>query len=465
MSRPHYDKNCSAALLGSSLGLANPRMSGRSTVHLANRIRALAWLVVSLLVLVSAAFPAQAADFNVRDYGAIGDGKTLDTAALNKAIAQCAAAGGGKVLVPAGNYLTGTVRLKSNIVLFLDAGAELVGTSDLSQYDSFAPPKGNPLAKIPNWHRALVLGDGVENVTIAGGGIINGSNVSDPHGEEGVRGPHAVLFGNCNHVAIRDISIRDAGNYGILLELSSHADLRSLKITGGYDGIDLRGWKETPCRDVTIADCQFFTGDDCIAGWYWDDTLIDHCTLNSSCNGIRLIGPAKHLIIHDCLCFGPGRFPWRTSGILRHTSMGAGLCIQPSAWGSTPGTVDDVHISNIVMHDVGTPLHLAAAVPSTIGRITIDRLTATGIYRAAASVESWANEPIARVELRDSTLQFVGGFGPLVADPLETAASLVASDSTTARPPGLNFRPLPAWAFFGRHVKSLSLSNVRSRLR
>src|SRR5215216_5748625 len=71
--------------------------------------------------------------FNVRDHGAAGDGKTHDTAALNKAVEACAAAGGGQVLFPAGKYLTGTVHLKSNVTLLLDAGAEIVGTPDLDQ--------------------------------------------------------------------------------------------------------------------------------------------------------------------------------------------------------------------------------------------------------------------------------------------------------------------------------------------
>src|SRR3954465_10087702 len=80
--------------------------------------------------------------YNVRNYGARGDGSTLDTQALNKAIDVSSSAGGGLVLVPAGKYLTGTVHLKSNVTFQLDAGAELVGTTDLNQHESFTPPDG-----------------------------------------------------------------------------------------------------------------------------------------------------------------------------------------------------------------------------------------------------------------------------------------------------------------------------------
>src|SRR6266567_503515 len=122
-----------------------------------------------LMVLVIAALwplqllAADASTFNVRDYGAKGDGATLDTAALNKAIEACATAGGGQVLVPPGKYLTGTVHLKSDVTLMLEAGATILGTPDLDQYQNFAPPRGTPLAANTRWHRALILGVGVNN--------------------------------------------------------------------------------------------------------------------------------------------------------------------------------------------------------------------------------------------------------------------------------------------------------------
>lgn len=386
--------------------------------------------------------------FNVRDQGAMGDGKSLDTQAINKSIDACSASGGGQVLIPAGKYLTGTIHLKSNVTMYLDAGAEIVGTSDLDQYQNFTPPGGTPLADNARWHRALILGQGVENVTITGRGVINGNKVFDPHGEEKMRGPHAILLGNCRNVTLRDISIRDAANYAVMLEFTSHVEVRGVKITGGWDGVHFRGWKNNPCRDVSITGCEFYTGDDCIAGWYWEDTLIDRCTINSSCNGIRLIGPAKNLIIHDCLFFGPGRNEHRTSREAHRTNMLAGLCLQPGAWGRTDGAVDDVHISDITMHNVTTPLHLSAKPGSTVGTVTLDRLSATGVYRAAASIESWAERPIERVSLRDLSLEFVGG------GTAEEAAMAVRS-------PGVDARPLPAWGIYARHVDRLQLANVR----
>jgi polygalacturonase len=406
--------------------------------------------LVLAMAIVLAAAPAHSATgvFNVRDYGAVGDGKTLDTAALNKAIDACSTARGGQVLVPAGRYLTGTVHLKSNVTLKLDDGAEIVGTPDLSQYQNFTPPGETPLASRLRWHRALILGEELENVAIVGRGTIDGNKVFDPDGEEHMRGPHAVLFGNCKNVTLRDIRIRDAANYAVMLEFTSDVEVRGVKITGGWDGVHFRGWKGNPCRNVTITDCELYTGDDAIAGWYWENALIDRCILNSSCNGIRLIGPAKNLIVHDCLFFGPGRNEHRTSRQMHRTNMLAGLCLQPGAWDRTEGTLDDVKISNVTMHDVTTPLHLSLRKGNTAGRISIDRLTATGCYRAALSIESWADNPIEHVTLRDVTMEFTGG---------GTAEQAKAE----VRTPGVDARPLPAWGLYARHVTQLDLENVR----
>ena len=165
-----------------------------------------------------------AAVVSVTDHGAKGDGKTLDRSALNRAVEACAAAGGGQVRVAPGRYLTGTVRMRSGITLVLEAGAVLVGTPDLDQYESYAPPESRPGDR-NHWHRALVLGVGVENVTITGPGVIDGNKIADLEGEEHMRGPHAVLFEDSRNIVLRDLHVNDAANYAVLLERTSHVEV------------------------------------------------------------------------------------------------------------------------------------------------------------------------------------------------------------------------------------------------
>ena len=403
------------------------------------------FIMVGLMAATQSTIAAGPGVFDIRDYGAAGDGKTLDTTAINKAIEACAAAGGGQVWFPPGKYLSGTVHLKSHVTLFFEAGATLIGTTDLNKYQHPTLPAFLPEARWGKWHRALILGDGLEDIAIAGQGVIDGNKVFDPTGEERMRGPHTFVFINCRKVTVRDVSFVDSANYAILFQISDQVDIRNVKFTGGWDGVHFRGAPNRPCRDVSIVGCQFFTGDDSIAGRYWENTLISNCIVNSSCNGIRLIGPATHLIIHDCLFYGPAIHPHRTS---KRRNMLAGLNLQPGAWDATQGSLDDVLISEVTMHNVATPFHFSLKPGNTAGNIVVNRVTATGVYRAASSVESWAETAFTNVVFRDVTIEYRGG------GTLKQARIGVKS-------PGVDARPLPAWGFYARNVKNLSFENVR----
>ena len=384
--------------------------------------------------------------FSVRKYGAVGDGKTLDTAAINEAVEACAKAGGGQVLLPPGTYLSGTVVLKSDVTLKLDAGARLVGCDDLDQYRHFTAPAGTPEARSPKWHRALVLGVGVKNVTITGQGVIDGNKVHDPHGEEKMRGPHTIIFGNSRNVRIRGVDITDSANYAIMIEFSSQVEVRDVKVTGGWDGVHFRGWADRPCRNLSIVDCQFFTGDDSIAGRYAEDLLITDCVVNSSCNGIRIIGPVRNMIVHDCLFYGPGIHPHRTQD--RHNML-AGIILQPGAWDRCDGALEDVLISDVTMKNVQSAVTLYLSRPgNTADGITVSRLSATGVYAASASVEGWSETAVGRVVLRDVSIEYAGG-------------GTAEEGREPARKPHVGVRSLPAWGLYAQNVGELVLENVR----
>ncbi len=411
--------------------------------QLRNRI-----LTVCLLLLLSFAVRLSAAEsavFNIRNFGAAGDGKTLDTVAINKAIDACALAGAGQVLFPPGRYLSGTIHLKSNMTLRFEAGATLLGATNLNEYHQPAVPSFLPEAKWGKWHRALLLGENVENVTLSGTGVIDGNKVFDPTGEERMRGPHTIVLVDCRDVTIRDLSIIDSANYAILFQVSDRIEVRNVKITGGWDGIHFRGGPDRPCRDVTIIGCQFYTGDDSIAGRYWENVVISDCTVNSSCNGVRLIGPATHLIIHNCLFYGPGVRPHRSSN--RHNML-SGIILQPGAWDATRGELDDVLITENTMRNVASPITMWLKKGNTAGRIVVSGLKAMGVYRSAISIESYAESPFATVTIDDATIEYEGG------GKLDQSRLIVKG-------PGVDARALPAWAFFARNVGRLELRNIR----
>jgi len=392
-----------------------------------------------------------ASQFSVRESGATGDGETLDTAAIQLAIDKCARAGGGQVLFPPGRYLSGSIHLRSGVTVHLEAGARFIGTTNLAQYVQPQLPEFMPEARWGKWHRGLIVGENVEDVAITGPGVIDGNKVFDPTGEERMRGPHTIVFVNCRRFALRDVTIVDSANYAIFFQVSDDVEVRNVKFVGGWDGVHWRGAPERWCHNVKIIDCQFFTGDDAIAGRYWNNTIIEDCIINSSCNGIRLIGPATRLTIANNLFRGPGEQPHRSSGERRRTNMLSGIILQPGAWDATRGPLDDVFVANNVMQNVASPVTLWTKPGNTVGRVTVSGLNATGVYRSALSVESWAVAPITNVVLRNVHAEFTGG-------------GKAWTTNQTVRGPGVDARPLPAWGLYTRNVQTLALEDVRLSL-
>ncbi len=407
-------------------------------------------LLVALFLAL--AQPALAASrFDIRERGAKGDGSSLDTAAIQKALDDCAAGGGGTVTFPPGRYVSGTIHLRSKVALWFEAGATLVGTTNLTEYRQPAVPDFMPEAKWGKWHRALLLGENIEDVTLAGPGVIDGNKVFDPTGEERMRGPHTLVFVNSRRVTVRDVTFLDSANYAVFFQVSDDVEFRNVKFIGGWDGIHWRGAPERWCQNVNIIDCQFFTGDDAIAGRYWNNTVIKDCLINSSCNGIRLIGPATRLTIANNLFRGPGEQPHRTSREKRRTNMLSGIILQPGAWDATRGPLDDVLLANNVMQHVASPVTLWTKPGNTVGKVTVSGLDATGVYRSAISVESWTDEPITNVVLRNVHVEFAGG-------------GTAAQAQQPVKGPGVDARSLPAWGLYARHVQALTLEDVRFSL-
>ena len=405
----------------------------------------------SLLLLIWAVPALAASKFDIRETGAKGDGQALDTVAIQKSLDDCAASGGGTVVFPPGRYLSGTIHLRTGVTLHLEAGARLIGTTNLADYAQPTPPAFMPEAKWGKWHRGLIVGENVEDVAITGSGTIDGNKVFDPTGEERMRGPHTIIFVNCKRLTLRDVTIVDSANYAMFFQVSDDVEIRDVKFIGGWDGVHWRGAPERWCQNVNIIGCQFFTGDDAIAGRYWNNTIIKDCLINSSCNGIRLIGPATRLTIANNLFRGPGEQPHRTSGEKRRTNMLSGIILQPGAWDATRGPLDDVLLANNVMQHVASPVTLWTKPGNTVGKVTVSGLTATGVYRSAISVESWADVPITNVVLRNVQVEFAGG-------------GTAAQAQQPVKGPGVDARSLPAWGLYARNVQTLTLEDVRFSL-
>src|SRR6266496_1152799 len=224
--------------------------------------------------------------YNVRTFGAQGDGKTLDTIAINKAIDTAASGGGGTVYFSAGSYLSVSIHLKSNISLYLDQGATIVAaeTSKGVTYDPAEPNQWEAYQDFghSHWHNSLIWGENLENISILGPGLIWGKGLvrsgaqsrtaaqnealrnvqadppRGPFGYPNARdavesgwGNKAISLKLCRNVLIRDVSILHGGHFAILATGVDNLTIDNLKIDTNRDGIDVDA-----CRNVRISNCS-----------------------------------------------------------------------------------------------------------------------------------------------------------------------------------------------------------------
>jgi hypothetical protein len=250
-----------------------------------------------------AAEPAPKTGFNVLAFGAAGDGKALETDAVNKAIAAAAAAGGGTVLFPAGSYLCRSIHLASNVDLYLDQGCTVVAADPAAPgesggYDAAEPNDWSAYQDYghSHWHNSLFWGEGISNIAILGPGLIWGKGLSKGYGpgpvaEHAGVGNKAISLKNCHNVLLRDFAILHGGHFGILATGVDNLTIDNLRIDTNRDGMDV-----DCCRNVRISNCYVNSP--------WDDGI---CL--KSCYGLGSAKPTEFVTITNCYvsgCFEEG---------------------------------------------------------------------------------------------------------------------------------------------------------------
>jgi polygalacturonase len=217
-----------------------------------------------VLAAQSTSVPAHAAPgpaagpLDIRSFGATGDGKTLDTAAVDKAIEAAAAAGGGTVFFPAGNYLCYSIHLKSNVTLHLDQGATIVAADPPAEgagggYDLAEPNQWDMYQDFghSHFHNSLIWGEDIANIAITGTGRIWGKGLTrGPNAQTPGVGNKSISLKNCHNVLLRDFSILHGGHFGILATGVDNLTIDNLKIDTNRDGMDVDA-----CRNVRISNC------------------------------------------------------------------------------------------------------------------------------------------------------------------------------------------------------------------
>ena len=282
------------------------------------RFLLLAGLLVSVL-------PLPGADFDVRRYGAKGDGVKMDTPAIQKAIDACSKAGGGRVVLSDGVFLTGPIQLKDGVDLHLERTARLLASPRIEDFPEWQDVKhvvSENLARSRN--ACVIFADEARDIAITGEGTIDGNGTyhvrkkdkPDENGWEYERVyemskslPRMVFFTGCSDVLIRDVTmVNQPAGWGYWIHDCDRVSIRGLKILSelrypNNDGIHLNC-----CRDVTVSDCQIQTGDDCIV-------------LRANSRSLRENKPTERAVISNCVLRSRAcgvRVGWRNDGVIRN---------------------------------------------------------------------------------------------------------------------------------------------------
>lgn len=451
--------------------------------------------------------------YDVKAFDARGDGKTLDTPAINKAIEAAALAGGGTVRFPAGTYLCFSIRLKSNIALYLDQGATILAADPKVAKGSYDLPEPNEWDMYQDfghshWRNSLIWGIGLENISILGPGRIDGqgltrrsprprrplqsgdtptslgggqTRVQSPLGEDddpsvmNGLGNKAISLKVCRNVVLRDFSILNGGHFAILATGVDNLTIDNLKVDTNRDGLDIDS-----CRNLRISNCSVNSpNDDAIVlkssfglgfARATENVTITNCVVSGYDIGSMLDATYKRNVKEAPDHDGPtGRIKFGTesNGGFRNITISnvvfdhcRGLALETV----DGGLLEDVTITNVTMRDIVTaPIFLRLGRrmrgPQSVAVGELRRINISNVVvynadpRYASIIAGLPGHMIEDVKLSNIRIYYRGGG-------TKEQAALEPPEREANYPEPSMFGEIPAYGFFIRHAKGIELNNV-----
>jgi polygalacturonase len=403
--------------------------------------------------------PSNLNAYDIRDFGAVGDGQANCTLAFRKAIDAATAAGGGTVLVPNGIFLTGTVVLKDNVTLHLAEGAKILGSPSGADYLNY-PGRGTSKDGL-----ALILAQKARNIAITGRGTINGQGGKFTVKDGAPGRPWGIKLIECRDAQLSDFRMEDSAGWVIHLKLCERVVVHGVTVWShanyNNDGIDIDS-----CKDVSVAQCNFDCQDDAIClkshtPFPSENIMVSDCVASSHCNLIKFgtgsEGGFKNITITNCTLIAP-----RYSKMLNGRQRGIGGINLELVDG---GVMDRVTISNITMDGIELPLFIRlgdrhrgpSKAAGVLRNVVISNIVATNMGPTGASITGIPGHCVENVTL--SNLNFTYEGGGTAKD-----ATRQVPEKEKAYPEGFMFGTLPAWGLYCRHVRGLKLHNVKLQL-
>ena len=439
-------------------------------------------LFIALLIMtLTWSSNARAENIDIVKYGAKGDGITKNTLIIQKAIDKCSLTG-GTVLLPPGRFLTGTLYLKSNVTLFLEKGATLLGSIDSTDYTANSPRtvkcidthSGNGKSKS---NLTLIYAENQDNIAIMGEGTIDGQggNKCFQRGDNGKVRPKLIFMISCRNVVIKDVLLTNSafwmqdylGCDGLTIEgirVTNHANWNN-------DGIDIDS------RNVRVSDCYIDSDDDgiCLKSYLRDqpceNVTITNCVVATNCDAIKMGTPGaggfKNIAINNCIVHASkyDNFRhWKTTDkfITTDASMVNGISVECVDGGNTDGIV----IDNISMKGVQTPIFIRVGnrmekmktdtdKVSTMRNVIISNIISDQQSRRTSSISAIPGSYIENIKLSHIIFD-------IYSSGTKEEAEVPVEEKEKSYPSPHSFGPaLPAYGFYIRHVKNITINDVQ----
>lgn len=440
-------------------------------------------LFILLILSCLSAIADNPNDYNVRSFGAVGDGKNLDSPAINTAIESAFANGGGKIIVPAGIYLCGSIHLKSNIELHLLPGAVIkAAPASMKAYDESESFGGFPEYQDGGhtyFHNSLIWAEGQDNISITGRGMIDGEgltkkdteNAGNVQGGSIGTGDKAIALKLCTNILIRDITIFRGGHFAIIITGCEKGTIDNVTIDTNRDGIDI-----DCCKYLTVTNTKVNTPND------------DGIVLKSS-YALKKPVPCENILINNCIVTGyklgtfldgtyiPEKVNWVCGRIKLGTESNGGYrniaisnCTMMYSSGLAfeevdQGRMENIAVSNITMNHVHHyPIYITTGCrnrgpkevtsPSYGGDIMISNVIADDADSLAGIiVTGMKEEPLRNIRLHNIQIRYRGGG-------TSDLSKKEYREQGTNYPEPRWAGPTPAYGLYARHVDGLTVRGL-----
>lgn len=410
---------------------------------------------------------------DVGDFGAKGDGVSNDTTAFQMAIDACKGEN-TVVKVGKGRYIIGTITLKSRIELYVEEGAEILGSTSLSDYAT----DNLGAIEAPAFDKCLIYAEHAKNIRITGRGIINGRGFKGnfPIKINGMLAdrPMLIRFVDCSNIVFKDITLKNSASWCTHLVSCRDIDIANVtvdsRVNANNDGFDLDG-----CRNVSIHDCHLKTGDDSIcpkstSSQLCENIVVRNCKISSHTAAIKCgtssKGGFKNITVSNCEFYD--------------CRMGAIKLLLVDG-----GVLEDITISDIIMNNVEGPLFIRlgdrgriydkpteqiyeknasneGAEPGQLRNVHIRNICATVTgndkARQGIMITGIPGHCVENVILENLDIVFTGNGS-------KADASRVVPEDSARYPEQFFFGVLPSYGLYLRHVKGITLKNVNLSLK